>query len=145
MSKGFTLLELLVVMAIVGILTVLSVANFMSARERAKDAQRKSDLKQIQNALELYKMDQNPVAYPADGSFLVPPNSCWSSGGSDCTGNVYMNKTPDEQYFYERSTELEYTLAACLDNEADKEASPPDDCSAYSCPENGVCYVLHQP
>src|SRR3990170_6159474 len=100
MNKAFTLIEVLVVIGIIGMLTVLSVANFMSARERAKDAQRKSDLKQIQNALELYKMDQNPVAYPADNSFLTP-DTCWSSG-ADCTGNIYINKTPSVQYYYSR-------------------------------------------
>jgi general secretion pathway protein G len=60
MKKGFTLIELLVVIAIIGMLSALLVPNFMGARERARDAQRKSDLKQIQKALEMYRQDQNP-------------------------------------------------------------------------------------
>jgi type II secretion system protein G len=54
-SKGFTLLELLVVLAIIGILTAIGVAAFSAAQLRARDAQRKSDLKTIASALERYR------------------------------------------------------------------------------------------
>jgi general secretion pathway protein G len=62
MKKGFTLIELLVVIAIIGMLSALLVPNFMGARERARDAQRKSDLKQIQKALEMYRQDQTSLS-----------------------------------------------------------------------------------
>jgi type II secretion system protein G len=53
-NKGFTLIELLVVIAIIGILSSVVVATLNSARTKARDAARVSDLKQIQVALELY-------------------------------------------------------------------------------------------
>ena len=86
--KGFTLLELLVVIGIIGVLAALSLPNFMSARARARDGQRKSDLVQIQKAFELYKFDQPTPAYP---DTIPPANLCWSSGGSAATcpaGNI---------------------------------------------------------
>ena len=65
MQRGFTLIELLVVVAIIGALSSIMLPNFMAARERARDSQRKSDLKQLQKSLELYKLDQALPAYPA--------------------------------------------------------------------------------
>ncbi|PIU36636.1 prepilin-type cleavage/methylation domain-containing protein, partial [Candidatus Roizmanbacteria bacterium CG07_land_8_20_14_0_80_34_15] len=61
MKHGFTLIELLVVIAIIGSLSALFLPNFMAARERARDTQRKSDLRQIQKALEMHKQDQSPT------------------------------------------------------------------------------------
>ena len=55
-KKGFTLIELLVVIAIIGLLSTLAVVALGSARLKARDAKRVSDLKQIQTALELYYM-----------------------------------------------------------------------------------------
>ena len=53
-SSGFTLIELLVVIAIIGILSSVVLASLNSARTKARDTRRVSDLKQIQVALELY-------------------------------------------------------------------------------------------
>jgi len=54
LRNGFTLLELLVVLAIIAILIAIGVAAFSAAQLRARDAQRKSDLKTIASALENY-------------------------------------------------------------------------------------------
>lgn len=56
-QKGFTLIELLVVIAIIGLLSTLAVVALTSAREKARDAKRISDIKQVQTALELYFAD----------------------------------------------------------------------------------------
>src|SRR3989338_8407272 len=95
MKKGFTLIEILIVVSIIAILITFLVPNFVGIRTRARDTRRKSDLSQIQKALELYKSDQNPPAYPATGFFdSALCGSCWSSG--DCSGNsnIYMRKVP---------------------------------------------------
>lgn len=60
--RGFTLVELLVVIAIIGILSSLSVVSLNSARQRARDAQRRADLRQVYTALQLYFDVQN--AFP---------------------------------------------------------------------------------
>lgn len=53
-KRGFTLIELLVVIAIIGILSSVVLASLGTARQKARDATRISDMKNIQMALELY-------------------------------------------------------------------------------------------
>ena len=68
-ENGFTLIEILIAIAIVAILVSFMMPNFVGIRTRARDTRRKSDLSQIQKALELYKSDQNPPAYPATDAY----------------------------------------------------------------------------
>jgi len=148
MKKGFTLIELLVVIAIIGSLSALFLPNFMSARERARDSQRKSDLRQIQKALEMHKQDQSPTDFLATESFPAV-NSCWSSGDS-CTGNVYMNKFPGDpnrtpnNYYYVNNGNLTYTLCACLENKADPDGTTANCAASYTC-SSTKSYVVIQP
>ena len=147
-SLGFTLIELLIVIAIISMLSALLVPNYMSARERARDTQRKNDLKQIQKAFEMYKQDQPSPAYPAT---IPPAGECWSSEPS-CAGNVYMNNFPadpsvDQSYYYEDDG-LDYILCACLENKADTDGV---DCIASGCADIDtcdtglLCYKVTQP
>jgi type II secretion system protein G len=62
-QEGFTLLELLIVIVIIGILAVLIIPNLTTGPQRARDAQRKSDLRNMKTALETYFNDTN--AYPS--------------------------------------------------------------------------------
>jgi prepilin-type N-terminal cleavage/methylation domain-containing protein len=139
-SKGFTLIELLVVISIIGVLSGMTAFNFQQARERTRDVQRKSDLKQLQNASEIYKDDQLTAFYPESGELedeLVP----------DYIRNFPTD--PKEQklsgswteYVYTRSdtSVLEYTLVACLENEGDVDRDEVNLCS------EGVSYTLVQP
>ena len=51
--KGFTLIEMLVVIAIIGLLSSVVIIGLSGAREKARDAKRLSDIRQIQNGLEV--------------------------------------------------------------------------------------------
>jgi len=120
-TRGFTLIELLVVIVIIGILASFLMVNFIGIRARARDSQRKSDLKQIQSALELYRSDSG--AYPATTSFPACGSSLILSGAT------YMQKRPCDPlnsapYIYSyksASSNSTYTLGGCLENTNDSQ------------------------
>ena len=60
--RGFTLIELMFVVAVIGILAGIAIPNFLEAQTRSKIARVKSDLALSQNALESYYLDHN--VYP---------------------------------------------------------------------------------
>lgn len=66
MKKAFTLIELLIVVAIIAILAAIAVPNFLEAQVRSKVARVRSDIRSYATALEAYYIDNN--AYPPSGS-----------------------------------------------------------------------------
>jgi general secretion pathway protein G len=60
---GFTLIELMVVIAIIAILTAAGLASYMQAGKSSRDSKRKSDLEAIKASLVLYRTDKG--SYPA--------------------------------------------------------------------------------
>jgi prepilin-type N-terminal cleavage/methylation domain-containing protein len=63
LRKGFTYLELMITIAIIGIIASSALYMYSSAQADSRDSRRKSDLSQLQLALEAYKADFN--TYPA--------------------------------------------------------------------------------
>ena len=59
MRKAFTLIELLIVVAIIAILAAIAVPNFLEAQVRAKVSRAKADMRSISTGLESYHIDQN--------------------------------------------------------------------------------------
>ena len=135
--RGFTLIELLVVISIISVLSALLMTNFVGVRQRGRDAQRKSDIRQIQTALELYRSDNG--SYP-----ISPLPDC---GGPFDYGSVtYMQKIPCDpiektDYPYISAGGLTYTIYACLENEndADRDLTPQSTCAS------GVSFTLLNP
>lgn len=99
MKKGFTLIELLVVIAIIALLSTLAVVALGSAREKARDAKRLSDVKQVQTALELYYTDKSDYPTAPEAGLVLGGASAGCLGGegfkaSDCVATVYMGQVP---------------------------------------------------
>ena len=58
-DRGFTLIEILIVVAIIGILAAIAVPNFLNARIRAKVGRARAELRSIRTAMETYRLDNN--------------------------------------------------------------------------------------
>lgn len=65
-------MELLIVIAIIGILVSISVVSYSSAQKKSRDSRRVNDMKAVQNAWEQYYAD-NSANYPAGCAFSATP------------------------------------------------------------------------
>lgn len=92
-SGGFTLIEVLVVIAIISVLASVVITSVAQARIKARDIKRVMDLKEVQKALELYRSEKG--YYPLDITPLPSPpwdedrqgSSCW-----ECNTNSYYDQ-----------------------------------------------------
>jgi general secretion pathway protein G len=85
-QRGFTLVELMVVVAIIALLAAIIIPNYVHARAQASVSQSEANIKQIATSLELYYADNQ--AYPATGGGTVTPALF---GGAL---NPYLTSTP---------------------------------------------------
>ena len=60
--KGFTLIEILVVLMILGLLTAVIAINVLPSQERAREDKARADIRLLEQALELYRLDM--ISYP---------------------------------------------------------------------------------
>ncbi len=97
MKKGFTLIELLVVIAVIGILATIILSSLASARSRARDAKRLTDMKAIRDALVMYELDHGFI--PVTSSYGEANTGGWDTsvqGGflTFLVQNGYMSEVP---------------------------------------------------
>lgn len=116
-KKGFTLIELLLVMIILGVLATLITSNFFTSLKKGRDARRKTDLDQIQKALEFYYEDNRAYPTPMSPNGFIFGDKFYDP----TTGKTYMVKVPNDpsgkNYYYESdSVGSYYKLYACLEN-----------------------------
>jgi prepilin-type N-terminal cleavage/methylation domain-containing protein len=106
-KNGFTLLELLVVIGIVGVLLSLVTVGFSKAQTQGRNTRRRQDLAAIQNALEQYY---------ANNSFTYP-NGCAAGAGLSTyfTGGVIPTDPVSTKSYTWNCTTSTYTITATLD------------------------------
>lgn len=141
-GAGFTLMELLVVIVILGVLITLGGASFRGSQVKGRDGRRKTDLRNISLALEQYYTDRGQ--YPADnGSGKIV--ACGSSGTTVCewgtpfidqNSEVYMLELPidpiaTQTYYYDAGSQNKsFQLYAYLENTQDGDIITPTNANA---------------
>lgn len=143
-TLGFTLIEVLVVISIIGVLIGLSVFGLMNTRESARNTKRKSDLEQIRAGLELFKSDCDtyPLGLPTAGD----PLNGNGSRDTCLVTNQYMSSVPGDPiattgrvYYYSSPDGVTYRLCSALEGETGT------DCSAQSCGSVSCNYEVTNP
>ena len=102
-TTGFTLIELLVVISIIAILSTIVLISVSKVRAKARDATRFSDIRQINNAIQLYISDKNK-APPSDGTtdfsnvtLYSAADWNWDSNATFKTAlNKYLKNIPND-------------------------------------------------
>ncbi len=108
-KKGFTLIELIVVMTIMAVITVIAVVSFSAAGVKSRDGRRQSDLSKIQIALGLYY--QVNGSYPTKANVLTALVPTYlQSWPTDPKGTSYAT------YDYENPTAYTYLLGARMED-----------------------------
>lgn len=116
-KKGFTLIELIIVITIMGILATMIIGNFFTSLKKGRDARRKGDLDQIQKALEMYYEDKK--TYPTFANFPFGSKFC-ETISCPAGEKVYMQRLSDDpissKHYEYISDGTYYKLFACLEN-----------------------------
>lgn len=126
LRTGFTLIELMVVIALIGILSSVILASFSSVRERNRDGKRMSDVREIQKALSLYQIDNSRFPIPAN-----PLEPVTITGEDEISlaleGDRYMSAVPSDPqhptYTYTYETDAngyDFTISFCLETDTIK-------------------------
>jgi prepilin-type N-terminal cleavage/methylation domain-containing protein len=95
---GFTLVEIMIVVAIIALLAAIAVPNFLRARKRSEASRVLEDLRMIDSAIDQYAIENNlpsgsAVAWAAVKSYIKTGTDLYSSGGTDMFGGAYNNGT----------------------------------------------------
>jgi len=134
-QNGFSLVELLVVISIIGTLAGLLITNLVGVRGRAADSKIKNDMRSLKTALRLYYNDYQQYPAASSGNIM----GCGTDGDLVCTeGGVfsagagptmYMQELP-ESFSYTVSSDFEsFILSTTLSNASDADIES----SATSC------------
>ena len=96
MKKGFTLLELMIVMVILGVLAALISGNFLNSLKKGRDARRKADLEQMLRANEMFYEDNGRYVTTSAEFYGSSDQLCHPLG---CDKKIYMLRVPrDPRY-----------------------------------------------
>ena len=98
--RGFTLVEIMIVVAIIALLASIAVPNFLRARKRSQASKIMEDLRQLDSANDEYAIENNKASgatvHWADiQSYLKTGSVLYNSGGTDLFGNLYTGFSVD--------------------------------------------------
>jgi prepilin-type N-terminal cleavage/methylation domain-containing protein len=95
---AFTLVEIMVVVAIISLLASIAVPNFLRARKRSQATRMLEDLRIIDSAIDEYAIENNKftgngVKWTDIQAYLKNGSVLYNSGGADLFGNLYSSGT----------------------------------------------------
>ena len=96
-NKGFTLVELLIVIVILGILAAIVIARFGGATRETKESNLKGNLRTIRSALEAYKANSRSNSYPA----IL--DDMWDGTALDVYEKTFIERIPTDPFFRSRT------------------------------------------
>ena len=96
---GFTLVEIMIVVAIIALLAAIAVPGFLRARKRAQASRILNDLRLIDSAVDQYAIETNKATGNTVNivdwtNYLKKDSTLWKTG-ADLFGNTYGNQTVD--------------------------------------------------
>ncbi|MDP3729897.1 MAG: prepilin-type N-terminal cleavage/methylation domain-containing protein [Candidatus Omnitrophota bacterium] len=93
--KGFTLVEIMIVVAIIGLLAAIAIPNFVKARTTAEKQACIANLKQIQGAVQIWALDTGALetATPTTGQLAPDYIKVWPK----CGGTAYVVPAVDAE------------------------------------------------
>lgn len=150
-NKGFTLIEMLIVVAIIGILSGVVLIGLGPVQRGGRDARRISDLRQVQNGLELYfnKCGYYPGAAAAASCPAFTQITTWSALTTALTGsNIGISTVPNDptsgrNYYYGTDgTGSGYVLGATLEDSSNASLSRDIDGTVYGVNCNDPVYCV---
>lgn len=96
MRKGFTLVELLIVLAIIGMLAAIVSVSTIGVRQRERNAQRSTDVSTVLNAVYQYALDNNNQLPPA---ITTATTTICMTGASSCAGLIDLSVLTNNQAY----------------------------------------------
>ncbi len=112
LSRGFTMIELLVVTTIIIVLTTIGLVSYQKASETTRNAKRKADLETIRQALVLYRTDSGE--YPDTSTFATMLTTISDYLGSNSTTFADPKNVSPYTYSY-NSDGVSFTLTGALE------------------------------
>jgi prepilin-type N-terminal cleavage/methylation domain-containing protein len=97
---GFTLVEIMIVVAIIALLAAIAVPNFLRARKRSQATRILEDLRMIDSAVDQYAIENNKsggdiIPWAGVQGYLKNGSSLYNSGGADMLGGTFGTFTVD--------------------------------------------------
>lgn len=120
MKRGFTIIELLVVMAVIAILASIMFVTFSTLQAKSRDTRRMEDLRELQKALGIYYIEGNqfPIAASETDINGTDPVSTTLINSGAISGISGDPVSPTYDYTYQTSGPGSYTITFCLETDS---------------------------